>query len=94
MPVVKISLRQVSILTALYTIGSAILIVPSSMASIAKQDAWIACLVGTGLGFIILALPLKSSALRPFPDSVPVLRLPFDIHYLSTCICYSNYSLS
>ncbi|MEK6992880.1 endospore germination permease [Paenibacillus sp. FSL K6-1566] len=59
MHVVKISLRQVSILTALYTIGSAILIVPSGLASIAKQDAWIACLVGTGLGFIILAVQLQ-----------------------------------
>ncbi|EHB68241.1 MULTISPECIES: endospore germination permease [Paenibacillus] len=59
MHVVKISLRQVSILTALYTIGSAILIVPSGMASIAKQDAWIACLAGSGLGFIILAVQLQ-----------------------------------
>lgn len=59
MPVVKISLRQISILTALYTIGSAILIVPSGLASIAKQDAWIACLVGAGLGFIILAVQMQ-----------------------------------
>lgn len=67
MPVVKISLRQVSILTALYTIGSAILIVPSSMASIAKQDAWIACLVGTGLGFIILVLQLQ--LFKKYPET-------------------------
>ncbi|MGE7823992.1 GerAB/ArcD/ProY family transporter [Paenibacillus sp. NPDC093718] len=65
MPVVKISLRQVSILTAMYTIGSAILIVPSSMASIAKQDAWIASLVGIGLGFIILTVQLQLSKKYP-----------------------------
>ncbi|WP_339272957.1 endospore germination permease [Paenibacillus sp. FSL W8-0187] len=67
MPVVKISLRQVSILTAMYTIGSAILIVPSGTANIAKQDAWIAALVGIGLGFIILAVQLQLS--KKYPET-------------------------
>lgn len=65
MPVVKISLRQVSILTAMYTIGSAILIVPSGTANIARQDAWIAALVGIGLGFIFLAVQLQLSQKIP-----------------------------
>ncbi|MEK4978346.1 endospore germination permease [Paenibacillus sp. FSL H8-0457] len=67
MPVVKISLRQVSILTAMYTIGSAILIVPSGTANIARQDAWIAALVGIGLGFIFLAVQLQLS--QKYPES-------------------------
>lgn len=65
MPEVKISLRQLSILTALYTIGSAILIVPSSVASIAKQDAWIAALAGLGFGLLILALHHQLSRRYP-----------------------------
>lgn len=38
----KISARQLMILTILYTVGSAILIIPSGMAFVAKQDAWLA----------------------------------------------------
>ncbi|WP_127590319.1 GerAB/ArcD/ProY family transporter [Paenibacillus lautus] len=67
MPVVKISLRQLSILAAMYTIGSAILIVPSGMASMAKQDSWIASLVGIGFGFIILAVQLQLS--KKYPET-------------------------
>lgn len=59
MPEYKISLRQLTVLTALFTIGSAILIVPSGMAAVARQDAWIAALVGSALGFIVLALQQK-----------------------------------
>lgn len=59
MPEFKISLRQLTVLTALFTIGSAILIVPSGMAAAARQDAWIAALVGCALGFIVLALQQK-----------------------------------
>lgn len=65
MPEVKISLRQLSILTALYTIGSAILIIPSSVANIAKQDAWIAALAGLGFGLLILALHHQLSRMYP-----------------------------
>ncbi|MGG3283895.1 GerAB/ArcD/ProY family transporter [Paenibacillus solani] len=67
MPKVKISLRQVSILTAMYLIGSAILILPSGMASMAKQDAWIASLVGMGFGFIILTVQWQLS--RKYPET-------------------------
>ncbi|WP_410771214.1 GerAB/ArcD/ProY family transporter [Fontibacillus sp. BL9] len=67
---VKISLRQTSILTALFTIGSAILIVPSSLAATAKQDAWIAALIGIGAGNLILALQLKLTRLYPVMNLV------------------------
>lgn len=62
---VKISARQIMILTALFTIGSAILIVPSGMASVAKQDAWIAALVGVGAGLLILYMYSKIAGLYP-----------------------------
>ncbi|MBP1174193.1 endospore germination permease [Paenibacillus sp. OT2-17] len=62
---IKISARQIMILTALFTIGSAILIIPSGMALVAKQDAWIAALVGVGAGLLVLYLYSKIAALYP-----------------------------
>ncbi|MDQ0493801.1 MULTISPECIES: GerAB/ArcD/ProY family transporter [Paenibacillus] len=53
---IKISARQLLILTILFTIGSTILIIPSGMALVAKQDAWIATLVGVGSGLSFLRL--------------------------------------
>jgi spore germination protein (amino acid permease) len=52
----KISHRQLTVLTLLYTIGTSILIVPSIMSVFSKQDGWIACLVGAGADFIIILI--------------------------------------
>ncbi|MDN4079992.1 endospore germination permease [Paenibacillus polymyxa] len=62
---IKISARQIMIISALFTVGSAILIVPSGMALVAKQDAWIAALVGVGAGLLILYMYSKLAALYP-----------------------------
>ncbi|WP_342427755.1 endospore germination permease [Paenibacillus sp. FSL L8-0158] len=62
---IKISARQIMILTTLFTVGSAILIIPSGMASVAKQDAWIAALVGVGAGLLILYMYSKIASLYP-----------------------------
>ncbi|MCC3380506.1 GerAB/ArcD/ProY family transporter [Paenibacillus sp. UY79] len=61
----KISARQLMILTTLYTVGSAILIIPSGMAFVAKQDAWLAALAGVGGGPLILYLYIKITSLYP-----------------------------
>ncbi|WP_349407459.1 endospore germination permease [Pseudalkalibacillus sp. SCS-8] len=45
----RISVRQFTILVLLYTIGTTILIIPSILASNAKQDAWIAGLIGLAI---------------------------------------------
>lgn len=50
----KISVRQFSLLVALYTVGTAILIIPSILAAKAKQDIWIAGLLGLGTGLLIV----------------------------------------
>lgn len=49
------SSRQIIIMTTLFTVGSAILIIPSGMAAAAKQDAWIAALVGLVCGLLLVA---------------------------------------
>ncbi|MGE8005652.1 endospore germination permease [Lysinibacillus sp. NPDC093216] len=48
-----ISSRQFMIITLLFSIGTAILILPASVTIEAKQDAWIAAIIG-----VVLSLPL------------------------------------
>jgi spore germination protein KB len=51
-----ISSRQFTIITLLFSIGTAILIIPSSVTSAAKQDAWIATIIGVGLSLLLVKL--------------------------------------
>jgi VIT1/CCC1 family predicted Fe2+/Mn2+ transporter len=59
----KISPRQLMGLVLSFTLGSAILIIPTALTASAKQDAWLAMLLATiaGLGIITVytALALK-----------------------------------
>jgi len=61
----KISVRQFMVLVTLYTIGSAILVIPSAIAAYAKQDAWIAAIVGVGAGLLLVWLYLAVGNLFP-----------------------------
>lgn len=61
----RISIRQLTIFVMLYTVGSAILIIPSILASNAKQDAWIAALSGMCLG--LLVIPMYMALAKRFP---------------------------
>ncbi|MGQ3479805.1 GerAB/ArcD/ProY family transporter [Paenibacillus sp. TY11] len=71
---IKISARQLMVLTALYTVGSAILVIPSGMALVAKQDAWIAALVGVGAGLLILYLYSKVASLYPEMTLIEIME--------------------
>lgn len=51
-----ISSRQFTIITFLLSIGTAILIIPSSIASSSKQDAWIAASIGVVLSLLVVKL--------------------------------------
>ncbi|MGE7926632.1 endospore germination permease, partial [Lysinibacillus xylanilyticus] len=51
-----ISSRQFMIITLLFSIGTAILILPASVTSEAKQDAWIAAIIGVVLSLLIIKL--------------------------------------
>lgn len=61
----KISARQFMLLVILFTIGSAILIVPSAITTFAKQDAWIAAIIGVGAGLLIVWLYTAVGTLFP-----------------------------
>lgn len=56
----KIASRQFRVLVIQFTIGTSILITPSSLAQVAKQDAWLASLIGVGgsllVGWVYCAL--------------------------------------
>ncbi|MBP1994822.1 GerAB/ArcD/ProY family transporter [Paenibacillus eucommiae] len=60
-----ISGRQLAILVCLFTIGSAILVIPSGQAAYAQQDAWIATILGTVAGIGIVWLYTLVGSLFP-----------------------------
>ncbi|PID23238.1 spore gernimation protein [Sporosarcina sp. P3] len=53
---VKINSYQFLVLVIFFTVGTGILIVPSALAAEAKQDAWIAAIVGIGIGLLVIWL--------------------------------------
>ncbi|WP_411502561.1 GerAB/ArcD/ProY family transporter [Brevibacillus centrosporus] len=52
----KISSRQLTIMTVLYILGSAVLIMPGPLATVAKRDAWIAAILAMVIGLLSIAL--------------------------------------
>lgn len=52
----KINARQLFMMMALFIIGTSILLAPSMLASVAKQDSWIAAILGLGAGLFIMWL--------------------------------------
>ncbi|RRJ63479.1 spore gernimation protein [Paenibacillus oralis] len=71
---VHISVRQLTIVTIFFTVGSAILITPSGMAQLAKQDAWIAGLIGIGAGLLIVWFMSKLVSLYPQKNLTEILE--------------------
>ncbi|ATP39661.1 spore gernimation protein [Solibacillus sp. R5-41] len=53
---IKISSYQFLVLVTFFSMGTSILIIPSVLAEGAKQDAWIAAIVGTIIGLIVIWL--------------------------------------
>lgn len=52
----KISHVQFSVLVMMYLIGSSVLLLPSAFAAKAKQDAWLAAIVGVLVGVLLVLL--------------------------------------
>lgn len=61
----KISSFQFGVLVFFYTIGSTILLLPSGLAGLAKQDAWIPSIVGVTIGGIFVLLYSSLGTLFP-----------------------------
>lgn len=60
-----ISSRQFMIITLLFSIGTAILVIPASIASAAKQDAWIAAIIGVAISFLLVKLYISLGKRTP-----------------------------
>ncbi|MGW8424988.1 GerAB/ArcD/ProY family transporter [Peribacillus simplex] len=61
----KISSHQLMILILLYSVGTVILHTPSPLTSFAKQDAWLAALLGTGIALIFVWFYIRVGYLYP-----------------------------
>lgn len=64
-PPQKISVRQFRILVILFTTGTSILIGPSTLATEAKQDAWIAAIISVVFGLLVILLYNKLGNIFP-----------------------------
>ncbi|MEK5037112.1 GerAB/ArcD/ProY family transporter [Sporosarcina sp. FSL K6-3457] len=65
METIKISVRQFTILVILFLIGSSILIVPGIIAQEAKQDAWIAAILGVVVALLLVKLYNVVGSIEP-----------------------------
>lgn len=62
----KIGVRQFTVLVILFIFGPAVLLIPSHLATEAKQDAWIASVLGVGIGMLLVWL--YTTLGNRFPD--------------------------
>ncbi|WP_312029536.1 GerAB/ArcD/ProY family transporter [Paenibacillus sedimenti] len=77
-------MRQFTIIVTLFTVGSAILITPSALAIEAKQNAWIAAILGVCTG--LLTVYLYRALTKQFPNQtlVEMCEAVFGFFYAST----------
>ncbi|MDQ0215820.1 spore germination protein KB [Oikeobacillus pervagus] len=61
----NISAHQFFILIILYSVGTVILHTPSPLADIANQDAWLAAILGTCIGLVLVSLYIKVGSIFP-----------------------------
>lgn len=70
----KISASQLMILTALFTVGSAVLIITSGLAEQAKQDAWITAIIGNAIGLLLVFLYTTIGNLLPNMNLIEMME--------------------
>lgn len=74
---VKISSRQFTLLVIMYTMGSSVLLIPSTLATFAKNNAWISSIVGLIIGLLFILLYVKISTVYPDKTFVEINRIVF-----------------
>jgi spore germination protein KB len=70
----KISLRQLRFLLILNIIGTVILVIPSALAARMKQDAWLAIILGSVFGLLLVKLLLTFAKRFPELDLVQIME--------------------
>lgn len=71
----KISPSQLMILTALFTVGSAILVITAGLAEQAKQDAWITAAIGNCIGLLLIGLYATVGKLLPNMNFIEMIEV-------------------
>lgn len=66
----KISSRQFMLLVIFFTIGNSTLFIPTILATLTKQDAWITSILGLGVGALLVLLYNKTG--KYFPNMTVV----------------------
>lgn len=74
---IKISSRQFTLLVLMYTMGSSVLLIPSTLATYAKSNAWISSLIGLFIGLLFILLYVKISTVYPDKTFVEMNKLVF-----------------
>ncbi|WP_071396861.1 GerAB/ArcD/ProY family transporter [Bacillus tuaregi] len=73
----KISVSQFTLLVLMYTIGSSILVMPSSLAFISRSSSWISSLLVLLIGLIFIFMYVKISAAYPNMTFVEINKAVF-----------------
>lgn len=71
----KISSRQLTIIIAVFTIGTTILVTPAAVASRAKNDAWMVPLISMGIGIIVIWLYMNIVSLYPNKNIFEIIEI-------------------
>ncbi|MFE8702866.1 endospore germination permease [Cytobacillus sp. FJAT-54145] len=74
---VHISPRQFMILIALFVVGSAVLFIPTILAGVAKQDAWISCIIGILCGVLLAWFYGSFSKVKPEMSYIELAEFAF-----------------
>lgn len=74
---VKISVKQFTILVIMYTLGSSALVIPSTLATFAKSNAWISSIFALGIGILFVVLYSKISTAYPNKTYIEINQIVF-----------------
>ncbi|WP_342542543.1 endospore germination permease [Paenisporosarcina sp. FSL H8-0542] len=95
---VKINSYQFLILVIFFTIGTSLLTVPSVLAADAKQDAWIAAIIGTGIGLLFIWLFITIALWFPHLTIIQInekvfgkwIGKAFSVFFVLTTLLYTS----
>ena len=74
---VTISVKQFTILVIMYTLGSSALVIPSTLTTFAKSNAWISSIIALGFGVLFVFLFSRISVVYPEKTFVEINQIVF-----------------
>ena len=74
---VKISVSQFTVLVLMYTIGSSVLVMPSTLTSISQSNSWITSFLVLLIGLVFILLYVNISTVYPDKTFIEINKLVF-----------------